>query len=82
MKPVKIAVLDTGINMNSPFLRMNQNRIEAETFLSEGDASDTDSHGTFVVGLLLRVARNATIYVAKVSESLKDPDVQAITNVC
>lgn len=78
---IRIAVLDTGISVDDDFIHMdeNLNRITYRSFVT-GDpnpteASDLDGHGTHVAGLLLRVARNANIYVAKISkkDGLRDP---------
>lgn len=66
---VKIAVLDTGIDLNHPYMHECAQNIKAKhDFLQEGgDYSDSDGHGTFVTGLLLDFAPDAEIYIAKVA---------------
>ncbi|RDL37961.1 uncharacterized protein BP5553_05394 [Venustampulla echinocandica] len=75
---VKISVLDTGVNMDNPFLRLNRDRIDSTSFIDTGDTNDTDGHGTHIDALLLKMARNAKIYVAKVAETHDSPDSVAI----
>ncbi|KFZ13581.1 hypothetical protein V502_06536 [Pseudogymnoascus sp. VKM F-4520 (FW-2644)] len=78
---VRIAVLDTGICMDDNFIHLKENRtrITYQSFVT-GDPnptvpSDLVGHGTHVAGLLLQVAQNADIYVAKISDKdgLHDP---------
>ncbi|KAF2121628.1 hypothetical protein BDV96DRAFT_641014 [Lophiotrema nucula] len=77
-EPVKIAVLDTGVDMTHAYLRSQSERIEAESFLEDGDPRDEDGHGTNVVALVLRVARNANVFVAKVANTQDNLNPQAI----
>ncbi|KAH7378165.1 hypothetical protein BKA64DRAFT_251663 [Cadophora sp. MPI-SDFR-AT-0126] len=94
-KRVKIAILDTGIDISHPDFKEDQSasrwnrRIKApEDFLNpEGKAYDTCGHGTYCVGLLRRVAPEADIYVARVAkdfDSNLDPEVvaKAINRAC
>lgn len=71
---IRIAVLNTGICMDDAFIHLKDNsrRITYRSFVT-GDpnptvASDLVGHGTHVAGLLLQVAPNANIYVAKISD--------------
>lgn len=43
--------------------------------------TDNCSHGTMTLGLLLRVAPDADIYVAKVADDLQFEDTTAVANV-
>jgi len=73
---VKIAILDTGIDMTENVIRGYKQRIIAQSFLpNENEVQDLHGHGTHAAGLLLRVARNADIYVARITTngSLLDP---------
>ncbi|KAK0115755.1 hypothetical protein ONS95_012808 [Cadophora gregata] len=94
-KRVKIAILDTGIDLSHPDFkedqsasRMNRPIKTPEDFLDpEGKAFDTCGHGTYCVGILRRVAPEADIYVARVAkdfDSNLDPEVvaKAITRAC
>ncbi|KUJ11431.1 subtilisin-like protein, partial [Mollisia scopiformis] len=92
---VKIAILDTGIDIGHPYFAADQagkpseRRIKScEDFLDpKGAAQDVCGHGTHCVGLLRKVAPEADIYVARVAkdfdESL-DPEVvaRAILRAC
>lgn len=79
-KPIKIAVLDTGVHMEDPFIAFHKRRIKVESFLEcGGTESRKDGHGTLIVGLVLAIARNAKILVAKVAEDDQSPDAEAIS---
>ncbi|KAG4434252.1 hypothetical protein IFR05_010271 [Cadophora sp. M221] len=94
-KRVKIAILDTGVDLSHPDFKEDQSasrmnrRIKApEDFLDiEGKAHDTCGHGTHGVGLLRKVAPEADIYVARVAkdfDGILDPEVvaKAINRAC
>ncbi|KAL9593208.1 MAG: hypothetical protein Q9179_006029 [Wetmoreana sp. 5 TL-2023] len=65
---VKIAILDTGIDLLHPLFKEHQDRIKECKSFYEHYKGDEDScgHGTHAAGLLLDVASNANIYVARV----------------
>ncbi|KAL8732951.1 MAG: hypothetical protein Q9181_003757 [Wetmoreana brouardii] len=65
---VKIAILDTGIDLLHPLFKKHQDRIIKCKSFYEHYKGDEDScgHGTHAAGLLLDVASNAHIYVARV----------------
>lgn len=91
-KPVKVAVIDTGIDMDhdnfrqartkefkgeagnipdaAPHEEMQRKRIlELQNFCPDqdkDDVNDLDGHGTQVAGIILRLAPNAELYVARV----------------
>lgn len=74
-EPVRIAILDSGLDPESPFLIEDQQlgspRIkEARSFVrgtEPHDIRDEIGHGTHALGLLLKVAPCAEIYVARVA---------------
>ena len=81
---VRIAVLDTGIDMTNDFIRTNRARIKGKTsFLSapEDSCKDLDGHGTHVAGLLLKVAHNAEIYPARVTKGREIESAECIAKV-
>lgn len=65
---VKIAVLDTGLEVTNQTSKDFKHRIrKQENFLDpEGDASDAHGHGTYCAGLIHRVAPEADIYAGKI----------------
>lgn len=69
---MKIAVLDTGIDLNHPDVQACAENIKAKyNCLNEKANStvhDLDGHGTFVTSLLLDYAPDAEIYVVKVAD--------------
>ena len=83
--PVKIAVLDTGVDSKHNFIRgaVNTNRIKDRQSFVKGDKSTEDSfgHGTHVAALLLEVAPDAQIYVAKVANTGDIPTDHNIADV-
>ncbi|CZR51216.1 uncharacterized protein PAC_01091 [Phialocephala subalpina] len=73
---VKIAILDTGIDMTDHFISENRHRIKAKSFLpNDNSVEDIHGHGTHAAALLLRVAKNADIYIARITKTndLLDP---------
>ncbi|KAH0828251.1 intracellular serine protease [Fonsecaea pedrosoi] len=74
-EPVRIAILDSGLDPESPFLIEDQQRAnprikEARSFVhgtASHDIRDEIGHGTHALGLLLKVAPCAEIYVARVA---------------
>lgn len=94
-KRVKIAILDTGVDLTHPEFKEDQalsrmsRRIKVpEDFLDPtGSAVDTCGHGTHCVGLLRLIAPEADIYVARVAKDFNgilDADVvaKAIDRAC
>ncbi|KAE8443372.1 hypothetical protein EG329_001930 [Mollisiaceae sp. DMI_Dod_QoI] len=94
-KRVKIAILDTGIDIGHPCFAVDQagerssRRIKnREDFLDpRGNAHDVCGHGTHCVGLLRKVAPEADIYIARVAKDFNgdlNPDVvaKAILRAC
>lgn len=83
--PVKIAVLDTGVDSKDPFIKgaTKTNRIKALKSFVKGDESTEDGsgHGTHVAALLLNVAPDAQIYVAKVAQDINIPSDHNIAEV-
>ncbi|KID96071.1 intracellular serine protease, partial [Metarhizium majus ARSEF 297] len=75
-EPVRIAILDSGLDPENPFLIEDQQlanpRIkEARSFVhgtGPHDIRDEIGHGTHALGLLLKVAPCAEIYVARIAQ--------------
>ncbi|KAF5662747.1 intracellular serine protease [Fusarium heterosporum] len=75
VEPVRIAILDSGLDPENPFLIEDQQsaspRIkEARSFIQGSelhDVRDEIGHGTHALGLLLKVAPCAEIYVARIA---------------
>lgn len=80
-KRVKIAILDTGIDLTNPSISSNQGKIQC--WPNREACKDEDGHGTQVAYLILRLARHAQLRIAKVSNSrlLQDADVEGIAKV-
>ncbi|KAM0293806.1 hypothetical protein ACHAO9_001492 [Fusarium lateritium] len=74
-EPVRIAILDSGLDPENPFLIEDQQlpnpRVkEARSFIrgtEPHDVRDEIGHGTHALGLLLKVAPCAEIYVARIA---------------
>ncbi|KAJ0108959.1 Intracellular serine protease [Diaporthe amygdali] len=69
---VRIAVLDTGIDLGHPDIQACNENIKAKyNCLNErldSNVHDLDGHGTFVTSLLLDYAPNADIYIVKIAD--------------
>ncbi|KAF9774421.1 hypothetical protein IL306_007580 [Fusarium sp. DS 682] len=86
-KPVRIAVLDTGINQSSGAIKggLKTRRIQPQNCRSwvgndPNDVHDYHGHGTRIAELILRAAPEADIYVCKVfnGTSLQPNEVKGI----
>lgn len=68
--PLKIAVLDTGIDMRHPIIEDERSRIkDAKTWHGGCAYEDHNGHGTFVAGVLLDLTSNVDIFIGKVMNS-------------
>jgi hypothetical protein len=71
--PIKIAVLDTGVDIKHPFIKgcMKSSRIKETRSFVPGDMAieDTCGHGTHASASILKVAPKVRIYVAKIAAS-------------
>ena len=78
---IKIAVLDTGIDLKNPWIQQKQGRIQCWPL--DQSYEEMDQHGTQVAYLLLRLAPFAQLRIAKVTRSLKlqDADIDTIAKV-
>jgi hypothetical protein len=71
---VRIAILDTGMDLPNHVLwspgsrRIRSSKSWVRSKIGEDEVEDLDGHGTHAVGLLLKVAPEADIYVARVFE--------------
>ena len=79
-RPMRIAILDTGIDLNNPVISKTENKsriIENRSFLPNQSTQDMAGHGTHVAGLILKVAPHADVCVARVFDNRHpDPDGQ------
>lgn len=67
---MKIAILDTGVDATHPLVREHKERIQGYESWTVSDIADQDidGHGTHATFLVLDVAPNADIYIARVAE--------------
>ena len=63
-KGIVVAILDTGISKNHPFLK--NNIIDGKDFSGKGDYEDGNGHGSHVAGIIRQVAPNADLLIGKV----------------
>lgn len=81
-KRVRLTVIDTGIDASHPFVaerwskqRWNQDRVPLPLFNDftaadesrKADPVDEDGHGTFIAGLVLQVAPDVELSVARIA---------------
>ncbi|QSS56158.1 hypothetical protein I7I53_04302 [Histoplasma capsulatum var. duboisii H88] len=90
LQPVRIAIIDTGVDTNHPYIshgyapeRNEPANVEFRDY--SGAASpvpiDEDGHGTFIAGILLQLAPNSELFVARIGHTkdsiATDPSVDA-----
>lgn len=84
-KPVQIAVLDTGVDTKHHFVKgaIRGGRILSPCSFVKNDTSieDTSGHGTHIATLLLEVAPDAEIHIARVAQDMGIPYTHSIADV-
>lgn len=83
-RPVRIAVLDSGMNDRDLIVESNVERITYRDFVrGQHDAPcDLASHGTHTAAIVLGIAKNAKLLVGRVVEELHFQDPGSIAKVC
>ena len=74
-EPVRIAILDSGFDPGNPLLMTDDQRLDprikdVRSFVHQTeplDIQDEIGHGTHALGLLLKVATCAEIYIARIA---------------
>lgn len=73
---IKIAILDTGLDRNHPFVREHKARIKAVCDWVDSDGLNDDDfsgdevgHGTHVAFIILANVPNADVFVARISKT-------------
>ena len=81
---IKVAVLDTGLDMGHPRIQASRERIRSTwTWLDapeghqQADPNDHCGHGTHVTGLLLDIAPDCDVYVAQIADSRRSQPISA-----
>ncbi|KAF4962443.1 hypothetical protein FSARC_9472 [Fusarium sarcochroum] len=69
--PVKIAILDTGIDRDHTLLEPREENLKGKKNFyntSQKNVPDTNGHGTFAASLILDYAPDAALYVMKIAD--------------
>lgn len=84
LAPVKIAILDTGIDLTHPDMEARIENIKGKYNLLNDKfkhaVHDRNGHGTFTAGLILDFAPDAELYIARIADS-KPSSPQIIAKV-
>ncbi|KAM0350648.1 hypothetical protein ACHAPU_003135 [Fusarium lateritium] len=81
--PVKIAILDTGIDRDHALLEAYENNIKGKKNLynsAQKNVPDSNGHGTFTTALILDYAPDSSLYIIKITDKKNarpDADVVA-----
>ncbi|KAL6364393.1 hypothetical protein LRP88_01793 [Fusarium phalaenopsidis] len=73
-RPIKLAIIDSGIDLDNPRIRARKRQIgDTRNWTSDqpDECDDGCGHGTHVTRLILEVAPAVEVYVAKVSQRKK-----------
>lgn len=73
---LKLAILDTGIDINHPEFFGDERVKACKAWTSTSADEDSSGHGTHIASTILSLTRNVDVYVAKVTENnfLEHPD--------
>lgn len=78
-KPIRVAVLDTGLDDGAPFFDLPENSRYLERLKGWRDFvdssytwQDSQGHGTHLVSLILNIAPEAEVYVARIARNTDD----------
>ena len=69
--PVKIAILDTGLDMDHDCIEAHAERIHGKNWLSKPRSKslhDSHGHGTHITGIILDLIPHSELFVAKVTD--------------
>lgn len=84
-QPVKIAVLDTGIDRDHFVFEAREENLKGKKNCyneSQKNVPDTHGHGTFTANLILDYAPDASLYVIKIADKGNTrPDAKIVANV-
>ncbi|KAI4111719.1 MAG: hypothetical protein LQ338_008348, partial [Usnochroma carphineum] len=77
---VKIAILDTGIDRNHPdYRRRWKGRIRnTRSWIGDSAYEDSCGHGTHSAGLLMSIAPEARLYIARVAKDFRGADADSV----
>ncbi|RSM12539.1 hypothetical protein CEP52_002365 [Fusarium oligoseptatum] len=83
-RPVKIAVLDTGIDRDHFVFEAREDNLKGKKNCyneSQKNVPDTHGHGTFTASLILDYAPDASLYVIKIADKENTrPDAKIVAN--
>ena len=68
-KPVKVAILDTGIDVSQSEISKNLNKriVKWQSFPElSGSLKDPNGHGTYLACVFMRTVPNALLYIARI----------------
>lgn len=66
---LKVAVLDSGIDLEHDDFQDEERIIETKSFVDSRATVDESGHGTHVAGIILELTKNVDLYVAKIAET-------------
>lgn len=79
VKRIKVAILDTGIDMKHPDVHLKRQRIiEHKSFIGGEATWDKSGHGTHIAGIMLDLTNNVDLYIAKFTDSRRYGDGEKV----
>ncbi|KAH4943252.1 hypothetical protein HBI24_120660 [Parastagonospora nodorum] len=78
-EPLKVAILDSGFNLENPEFNTDElNRVrDTKSFVDDEPNVDKLDHGTFIATIILRLSVNVDLYIAKITNT-DNPDVKTV----
>jgi subtilisin family serine protease len=83
-----VAVLDSGIDTDNSDIDAQSDRImdirswvDGQTAVKTKRGEDVSGHGTHITGIILDLAPNVDLYIARVTKTRELPDTEQIVKV-
>lgn len=78
---IKVAVLDTGVDINHPLFSGKERLKDRKSWTGTSADEDISGHGTHIASTILSLTRNVDLYIAKITDSNVLEDTDRIADV-
>lgn len=78
---LRVAILDTGVDINHPEIFGDERIIERKSWTGTSADEDTSGHGTHIASTILSLTSNVDVFIAKITDSNVLEDTDRISEV-